>query len=99
METFFIAIRNSAQSMSESGEPLKRPPDLRPEVYRLMKAIGYRKVGPPAVMENLDLPVPDPGFHDLLVKVQAVSVNPIDTKLRMTTKPPSDGVGIRLRNC
>jgi NADPH:quinone reductase len=34
--------------------------------------------------------VPDPGPHDLLVRVRAVSVNPVDVKLR-AAQPPDDG--------
>ena len=50
-----------------------------------MKAVGYR--GPAALGEDgyfvdLDLPVPVPGPRDLLVRVRAVSVNPVDLKIR-----------------
>ncbi|WP_027351642.1 zinc-binding alcohol dehydrogenase family protein [Halotalea alkalilenta] len=47
-----------------------------------MKAIGYRAPGAADVLEALELPDPIPGEHDLLVEVKAVSVNPIDTKVR-----------------
>lgn len=51
-----------------------------------MKAIGFRKSLPitaPDALIDIDLPVPAPGAHDLLVEVKAVSVNPVDTKVRM----------------
>jgi len=32
---------------------------------------------------DLDLPVPTPGPRDLLVRIKAISVNPVDTKVRM----------------
>ncbi len=33
-------------------------------------------------LQDVDLPIPAPGPHDLLVRVEAVSVNPVDTKIR-----------------
>jgi len=50
-----------------------------------MKAVGLTRYLPaddPRSLEDLDLPVPTPGESDLLVRVEAVSVNPVDTKLR-----------------
>ncbi|GFZ94129.1 oxidoreductase [Elstera cyanobacteriorum] len=58
-----------------------------------MKAIGYTTPLPlldPAALIDLDLPIPDLRPRDLLVKVQAVSVNPVDIKLRGNVAP-SDG--------
>jgi zinc-binding alcohol dehydrogenase family protein len=51
-----------------------------------MKAIGYVQSLPPSDPKSLfdfDAPKPTPGPHDLLVAVRAVSVNPVDTKVRM----------------
>ena len=36
---------------------------------------------------DLDLPAPTPGLRDLLVRVQAVSVNPVDAKVRARVTP------------
>lgn len=52
-----------------------------------MKAIVYTQHGlpiddPQALIET-DLPMPLPGPHDVLVEVRAVSVNPVDTKIRL----------------
>jgi zinc-binding alcohol dehydrogenase family protein len=51
-----------------------------------MKAIVYTQHGLPiADPQSLylsDLPKPTPGARDLLVEVKAISVNPVDTKLR-----------------
>ncbi len=51
-----------------------------------MKAVGltrYLPIDDPASLENFDLPDPPaPQGRDLLVSVQALSVNPVDTKLR-----------------
>jgi NADPH2:quinone reductase len=55
-----------------------------------MKAVGYQKSLPIADAKSLvdvDLPKPSPAGRDLLVKVQAVSVNPVDTKMRMRAEP------------
>ncbi|MEU8820278.1 zinc-binding alcohol dehydrogenase family protein [Actinoplanes sp. NPDC048796] len=43
-----------------------------------MRAVGYRD----NVLEDITLPVPEPGEHDLLVRIEAVSVNPVDVKVR-----------------
>ena len=57
-----------------------------------MKAVGYQKSLPITEAKSLvdvELPKPVPGGRDLLVKVQAVSVNPVDTKMRMRAEPPA----------
>ncbi len=57
-----------------------------------MKAVGYQKslaIGNEASLVDVELPVPTPAGRDLLVKVQAVSVNPVDTKMRMRAEPPA----------
>ena len=52
-----------------------------------MKAIAYTQHGlpssDPASLIDIELPDPTPGPRDLLVEVQAVSVNPVDTKVRL----------------
>ncbi|MDR7376004.1 zinc-binding alcohol dehydrogenase family protein [Rhodoferax ferrireducens] len=55
-----------------------------------MKAIGYHQNLPidhPEALLDLELPAPVPGERDLLVRVSAVSVNPVDTKVRKGTAP------------
>jgi NADPH:quinone reductase len=55
-----------------------------------MWAIGYQKSLPiqdPAALADLELPKPVPEGRDLLVEVRAVSVNPVDTKVRMRAAP------------
>ena len=56
----------------------------------MMHAVGYRKPAPisdPASLEDAEVPVPEPGPRDLLVQVKAVSVNPVDVKLRASADP------------
>lgn len=57
-----------------------------------MRAIGYRE--PQAItaessLIDLELPEPVATGRDLLVEVRAVSVNPVDTKVRRNAKPPA----------
>lgn len=51
-----------------------------------MKAIVYTQHGLPIgdanALVDTDLPEPTPGPRDLLVEVKAISVNPVDTKIR-----------------
>lgn len=57
-----------------------------------MKAVAYRSCLPsddPQCLVDLDLPQPQASGRDLLVRVQAVSVNPVDTKLRRHVAPPA----------
>jgi len=69
-----------------------------------MKAIVYTQHGLPAndpkSLFEMDLPQPTPGPRDLLVKIRAIAVNPVDTKVRIgapTDKPRIlgwDAVGV-----
>ena len=57
-----------------------------------MKAVGYQKslpISDERSLVDVELPKPSPTGRDLLVKVQAVSVNPVDTKMRMRAEPPA----------
>lgn len=50
-----------------------------------MKAIAltrYLPIDDPQSLFDVDLPTPTPAGHDLRVRVEAVSVNPVDTKVR-----------------
>ncbi|MGH8493739.1 MAG: zinc-binding alcohol dehydrogenase family protein [Moraxellaceae bacterium] len=56
-----------------------------------MKAIAYQKslpISDVAALQDVELPAPLPGPRDLLVRVRAVSVNPVDTKVRRNTSAP-----------
>jgi NADPH2:quinone reductase len=55
-----------------------------------MRAIGYAAPGPSDradALIDITLPTPTPTGHDILVAVQAVSVNPVDTKVRKSAGP------------
>ncbi|QIB52301.1 zinc-binding alcohol dehydrogenase family protein [Pseudomonas sp. OIL-1] len=58
-----------------------------------MKAIAHFKCLPvdhPDALVEIDVPEPSPGARDLLVEVKAVSVNPVDTKVRQGYVPHED---------
>jgi zinc-binding alcohol dehydrogenase family protein len=55
-----------------------------------MKAVAFTHALPITdtnALQDIELPVPVPRHHDLLVEVRAVSVNPVDTKLRRWSEP------------
>ena len=55
-----------------------------------MRAIGYQTSKPttePDFLVDTDLPTPTPEGRDVLVRVQAISVNPVDTKVRQRAQP------------
>src|SRR3954469_17619740 len=71
-----------AQGQTASPHSTTRGPSMR--------AIGYQTSLPsadPASLTDIDLPRPEPTGHDLLVRVEAVSVNPVDTKVRVRVQP------------
>lgn len=62
-----------------------------------MRAVGYRRCLPiddPESLLDVELPDPVPGPRDLLVEVRAVSVNPVDTKVRKRQEPPAGAVQV-----
>src|ERR1700761_2490043 len=74
--------RRASASMSrlDSG-----PRGARSRLERTMKAIAFTRPLPIEDQDSLvelDLPQPQCGPRDLLVNVRAVSVNPVDTKVR-----------------
>ena len=57
-----------------------------------MKAIAYQQSLPidhPDALQDITLPEPRASGRDLLVEVHAVSVNPVDTKVRQRAAPPA----------
>ena len=55
-----------------------------------MRAVGYQNslpVDDPAALVDIELPKPEPAGRDLLVEVRAISVNPVDTKVRRRDRP------------
>ncbi len=55
-----------------------------------MKAIGYKTAGAidrDDALQDIELPRPTPAGRDILVEVEAISVNPVDTKVRKNANP------------
>lgn len=57
-----------------------------------MKAVGLTRTSTDFVDIEIDKPVPE--NHDLLVRIKAISINPVDTKQREATKLSGDEVRI-----
>lgn len=59
-----------------------------------MRAVAYRTPLPvtdPGCLADITVPDPEPTGRDLLVEVRAVSVNPVDTKVRRSGPTPDGG--------
>lgn len=57
-----------------------------------MHVVGYQEPGTidrDQALLDVELPTPEPASRDILVEVEAVSVNPVDVKLRGKNKPES----------
>ena len=55
-----------------------------------MKAVGYQQslaASDPLALQDISLPQPVASGRDILVRVEAVSVNPVDTKVRRRAEP------------
>ena len=62
-----------------------------------MKAVGYKKplpINDPESLLDVEVPTPQATGRDLLVEVKAVSVNPVDVKVRRSAGPEQDGYKI-----
>jgi NADPH2:quinone reductase len=58
-----------------------------------MRAVAYKTPHPISAETSLidvELPMPEAKGHDLLVEIKAVSVNPVDVKVRAHSAPPAD---------
>lgn len=58
-----------------------------------MKAVGFKANGPieaENALEDIEIAKPAPEGLDILVEVKAISVNPVDCKVRQS-RPPKDG--------
>ncbi|MCK6460270.1 MAG: zinc-binding alcohol dehydrogenase family protein [Planctomycetes bacterium] len=57
-----------------------------------MRAIGFTEHGGPEVLRFVEVPEPRPGPRDIVVRVHAAGVNPVDAKVRAGTRGgPLDG--------
>ena len=63
-----------------------------------MKAIGYQEsltIDKPNALMDIELPTPTASGKDILVRVEAVSVNPVDAKVRLRAGP-DEGVDYKV---
>lgn len=64
---------------------------------KTMRAVGYYHSLPieqQDALQDIEVAVPQPGDQDLLVRVKAVSVNPVDYKIRQRVAPASGQANI-----
>ena len=61
-----------------------------------MRAVGYYTTGSVDVLVDVDLPKPTPGPRDVLVEVRAISVNPVDAKIRSGNGPGGPGGDVKV---
>jgi NADPH:quinone reductase-like Zn-dependent oxidoreductase len=62
----------------------------------VMKALRFGRFGPPSVLQVEDVPIPEPGDGEVLVRVKAAAINPSDYKnvsghFKSTTLPRTPG--------
>ncbi|GLR58529.1 zinc-binding alcohol dehydrogenase family protein [Rhizobium indigoferae] len=58
-----------------------------------MRAVAYKTpqaISAETSLIDVELPMPEARGHDLLVEIKAVSVNPVDVKVRAHSAPPAD---------
>ena len=56
-----------------------------------MKAVVIAKAGGPEVLELREVPAPQPGVHEILVRIRAAGINRADILQRMGHYPPPPG--------
>lgn len=52
------------------------------------RAVGFREFGGPEVLDVVAVDVPEPGPDDVVVRVAAATVNPVDLKMRSGAQSP-----------
>jgi NADPH:quinone reductase-like Zn-dependent oxidoreductase len=60
-----------------------------------MKAVVYRRHGPPDVLRLEEIEKPEPGPGEVLIEVQAAALNPLDWRLMRGLLPNLPGAGSR----
>jgi len=72
--------------VSDAGGGISRRPAWGASMEAIVKAIVYERYGPPDVLEMREVEKPTPGDRDILIRVEAVSVNRSDWE-RLIGKP------------
>jgi NADPH:quinone reductase-like Zn-dependent oxidoreductase len=73
-----VAVGLSSLALMLSHNAACEPAPALPENAKLMKAIVYRCYGSPDILEFEDIEKPTPADDEVLVKVKAAGVNPLD---------------------
>jgi NADPH:quinone reductase-like Zn-dependent oxidoreductase len=76
-------------------QPLPRHRARQESRQAPMKAAVYRKYGPPEVVRLEELPVPEPGDKEVLIKVHATTVSSADWRVRSLEVPSGFGPFMR----
>lgn len=74
----FLAVAITSLALLLSYTPACEPAPASSEDAELMRAIVYRCYGSPDVLELADIEKPVPANDEVLVKIHAASVNPLD---------------------
>jgi hypothetical protein len=85
METSEMGESMGAAQVGETMEaPTMGEAMSRDAMNGRMKAISQDDLGGPEVLKVVSLPTPEPGVSEILIRVHAASVNPIDGANRET---------------
>lgn len=85
----FESRRNEAHPTSIPFFPIETMAAAGGAGAETMKAIAADVSGEVDVLHEVEVPVPTPGPHDLLVRVKAIALNPVDAKVRRAFGAPA----------
>jgi NADPH:quinone reductase-like Zn-dependent oxidoreductase len=75
---------HSRRTRSARNAPVAYWKEDMNDMNRTMKAVSQDELGGPEVLKVVALPVPEPGVSEVLIRVHAAGVNPIDGAQRQT---------------
>ena len=84
-------LRHQLAAAQRSGSE-RRGPESERVLVTSMKAVRTRQYGSADVLDVVEMPDPKMGAHEVLVRVRASSVNPVDWKVRRGDLRPISGL-------